>query len=329
MSDEQQVTTTNEGSSQPSTPALSASQQLRANAENLFGSHASKAVSTNETPRGESQSINPKFQKEDSNGSESDQLPTKDDTNATNLEADKQQPKVIHGKSGDKRFQQMANQIRELKELLKSQGGQAPASAEAKPTEAPSLIPKPNKPAYTKKQLDDAEKLARSNGDEGLLNAVNQERESLRQFELDERFWKLENEKALSKYQETQNHYIQEAVKKWPDIAKSDSEHYQTFERLSQRVPELLARPQGDGHYLLAEVAYTYLQNKELASRLAALETKSKQTETENTGLKKKIAPAVQTKSLNLGASNGKKLTAGDELRQRMAALEEAGMLGR
>lgn len=327
-----------EGSSQTSSaPAVSATEALRANAANLFGGskNASQAASKPETPRSESQSINPKFQKnQDSNNSESDQLPNSEETNnATNLETDKQAQGKQFQSKGDKRFQQMANELREVKALLAQkqivEGGTGKEPKEAK-SDTPSIVPKPNKPTYSKEQLDQAEAIARQRGDESLMKSVLEEREKLRQYELDERFWKLENDKAVNKYQETVNHHITEAVKKWPDLTKNDSPHFQLFEKLSQRVPEILSRSQGDGHYLLAEVAHTYLKNQELESKLAALEAKSKQTETENSGLKKRIAPAVQNKSLPVGVNPaGKKMNAGDELRQRMQALEEAGQLGR
>lgn len=304
----------------------SAGAEMRSSLTALFSKEtpkATEAVSTNESTRSETPSSDPNTE---SNQTETDQLPdSEQETNATSLEADKQ-PKQFQSR-GDKRFQELANEIKTLKAQLQTKND--PKSQEQVVKEDPKLVPEPKKPDFTKEQLDQAEQIARQNGDENLMRSVMTEREKLRQFDIDQRFWKLENGKKIEEYQSVRNHHIQEAVKKWPDLAKSESDHYKMFQKISEQVPELLNRSKGDGEYLLAEVANVYLQNNIMASKLAALEKTSKQTETENTGLRKKIAPVVQKQSLNVGATNGKKLTAGEELRQSMQILQEAGRLGK
>ena len=199
----------------------------------------------------------------------------------------------------------------------------APVAQVAEPakTEASKehvIVPPPDKPRYTMENLQNLKAKAKAEGNEELLEAIGEEMERVRMYDHDMKLWKLENGQAVERYQANQLHYRQHAVKNWPELAKADSPISVTYANMSQRFPELLNRPNGDGQYWLANVAHLVVAQKGHEAEKAALVEENKKLKEENDTYKRKMSPAKQTGESTVTGSDENEDDPGKVLTQKL-----------
>ncbi len=204
----------------------------------------------------------------------------------------------------DVRLQELLDENKALKAKLQTPAPQNQAQAQqqqpdAKPKERKNLIPPPEKPRYTRQQLIGLIDAYEESGDKAMVKAAREELYKVDQYEHEVTRWELKEGRAWEQYQANQNYYRAEAVKKWPDLAKTDSPIFREFQKVSQIVPELLERP--DGEWLLASLANVRIQ----AARADALEAELKTEREKYTSMAKRAQPGKQTESTRVGSEPG------------------------
>lgn len=210
---------------------------------------------------------------------------------------------------GEQRKQEIQNDIRSLiatRNKIESEIAEARKAREegSKSTEAVSatkaLIPPPEKPKYSREQLENALDKYEDAGDHEMARAIRSELRNVDKYEKDLILWEARNGRAIEQHQSALNYYRQEIADKYPEVLQSDSPQAQVFQRVLKQVPEVLNR--ADGELIAAQVSDWFVR----ASREEATAKENQELKEKLTALEKKIQPASQKSSPKIGNENGK-----------------------
>lgn len=234
--------------------------------------------------------------------------PQTDTTEAASKRTDTPQAK---GKSAQDRIREVVGEKNELKakydELEKrfnalSQGKKV--DEPEKPKERPHLIPPPEKPKFTRQQLKDYIAKAKEAGRDDMVEVAQEELEKIRDYEIELAKWEFKDSKEWERHQSHEQHYTQEAIKRWPELNNPESEQYKEYTRLMGRInqiePAFLKKP--ESRYVLGEVMEWRLKS----GRLDAAEEKIKKLEAENQRLTKAQQPITTSEAPVIGSTNEK-----------------------
>jgi hypothetical protein len=222
-----------------------------------------------------------------------------------------EKPKFVS--RGEKREQAikeaLAEQKKVLEEIRREKASQAQPQSNQSQTQQnqtqsePVFIEKPQPPSYTKEQLTAMAQRAQAEGNQEGIQAIRDELAKWDKYDIDLKFWKLENGKKIESFQQAWSDNWKKAVTKFPELSNKESPIYKEAETLARQFPEVLNRQKGDGQYLIAQLAGMRLERKSHASEVAALkEQVTKLTEQLNAS-QKKLNPASQTSKPNLSSS--------------------------
>jgi hypothetical protein len=234
-----------------------------------------------------------------------------DNAPASKAETNQNQTKEKFVTRGEKREETIRNLISEnkkvLEEITKAKSlTQTPANDVQKATQTqsePVFVEKPTPPHYTREQLQTMAQRAQAEGNQEGLNAVQAELAKWDKHDIELKFWKLENGKKMESFQQAWNDSWKKAVTKHPTLGDKESPLYKDADNLAKRFPEVLNRQQGDGQYILAEIAAMRLERKSHASEVGALKEQIKTLTDQLNASQKKIQPAGQSSKPNLSSS--------------------------
>jgi len=232
---------------------------------------------------------------------------------ASEVDPNKQSEKPKFVSRGEKREEQIKALLAENKKVLEeitraktvtpAPQVQTPNQTQNQTQQEPIFVEKPKAPQYSKEQLQAMALRAQQEGNQEGLNAVQAELAKWDKYEIDEKFWKLENGKKIEAFQQAWNDNWKKAVSKFPDLSNKESPIYKEADALARQFPEVLNRAKGDGQYLIAQLAGMRLERKNHASEVAALKDQvTKLTEQLNAS-QKKLNPASQSSKPNISAS--------------------------
>ena len=279
-----------------------------------------------QAPRGQPDTMNQNGVEQPKAESTETSASTQDATNPQNQNQQPQnQPQPKRSKYQE-RIKELTDKIKEL-EAKVPQAQQPVQQAQQGQQGIEEVIPKPQAPQYSKDQLKVIRQKAIAEQDQGLLDAVDEQLEKWRQYEIDERLWKVENKQALERKQGEAQYYYQEAVKKWPDLAKNDSELAKGYNHVKSLYEKAKANP-GLLDYYLADISNELLKSKSSVSRVGALEKENESLRKELDSLKKKFQPSVPRHAPAVGNVDSEAVDPAKELRQRMQELAASGKLG-
>lgn len=236
-----------------------------------------------ETPEGATDNTN---QKINASASESGQEKGK------TIEAGKEQK----SEKKPNRYQELANQNKELKgqleEISKKLTQPAAQKPEQKqePAKPKEYVPKPEAPKYEKAKLVAAKQQLESKMSKGEATQQDladhawlaDELLGWNRHEHAMELWEIKNGKAAQDREYELNHYKQQAVKKWPDLADSNSERFKTYGSTRTRLDEIVKNIETQGDYWAAVVTDLILSKKTHGTEVGALKA-------ENDKLKKQI----------------------------------------
>lgn len=232
-------------------------------------------------------------------------------TSKAEVDPNKQEkPKFIS--RGEKREQAikeaLAEQKKVLEEIRQAKAAQSqPQSAtqvQTQQTQAePVFIEKPQPPSYTKEQLQAMAQRAQAEGNQEGIQAIRDELAKWDKYDIDLKFWKLENGKKIESFQQAWSDNWKKAVTKFPELSNKESPIYREAETLARQFPEVLNRAKGDGQYLIAQLAGMRLERKSHASEVAALKEQVTKLTDQLNASQKKLNPASQTSKPNLSSS--------------------------
>jgi len=185
----------------------------------------------------------------------------------------------------------------EAKLAAKEQGTTQPPEVKAAPEtqqptrqEIPHLVPPPKKPQYEKAQLLPLLRKYQEEGNTEMAWAVQQEIESIRDYELAAAKWEGQNARAWENHQATTSHWKNEAAKKWPELAKADSTISKARGRVEAFIKEVQSNP-AKFEYNQAYMADIF----DRSTRFDAAEAENKQLREKIAKLEKKGQPVTQT----------------------------------
>lgn len=225
---------------------------------------------------------------------------------------------------GEKRETDIKNAIEENKRLLREiretqSRSQVPQQANATAPAEPIFVQKPQAPQFTREQLTAELQRAAATNDDKLAQAAQAELKAWDKHDTDLKFWKIENDQKIERFNSHRKHFWQQAVTRFPDLAKQDSPLYQEAKALAQKFPEIINRQSADGEYLIAQLAGMRIERKTHASKVGALEEQVKKLTDKLNATQKKIMPASQGAAPTVSKA-GEGSTAEDRLASKLAA---------
>ncbi len=166
------------------------------------------------------------------------------------------------------------------------------ASQVAQPTpkaqETPQLVPPPQKPQYTKAQLLPLLKKYQDAGDTEMAWAVNLELEAIRDYDVKQATWQIENARAWENHQSTTNYWKSEKLKKHPGLSDPNSSISKAMTQVETFIKDVQANP-AKFEYNQAYMADIF----DRSQRFDAAETEIKQLREKIASLEKKGQPAA------------------------------------
>lgn len=234
---------------------------------------------------------------------------TKDASRAPNSDSGKQETRKPS--RYETRIQELVGEIKGLKaQLAKPLTAQTQQATLQVKQEPRAIIPPPQKPQYSIEQLNQTKNqiLAKTSQgqeltdrDREMVEMINGELQAWKDYQFKNELWEVKNGQAVERWQANQNYYRAEAIKTWPELADGSSPLYTAAVNLAQKYPEILNRSQGDGEYVIANVASLVLKAKNHESELGTLKQQNETLTKENETLKKKLQPATQKDSPETG----------------------------
>lgn len=206
----------------------------------------------------------------------------------------------------EQRIRELVAKTKELEAKLAERGTQAgdgkAAAAEIAATEA--IVPQPEKPRYTLEQLRVAKRKAQEEGNAELLEAVEEEIAKVRDYPRDLKLWEIQNKQAIERRDGETLAYRQEAVKKWPDLANSESPLFKAWAGVRQAMDAARKSP-GLMEYRMAEVAALVAGSKAHAAEVEALKSENEKLKAEVDTLRKKMQPGAPSGASEAGSTEG------------------------
>lgn len=206
----------------------------------------------------------------------------------------------------DPRLDQLLTKTKDLEGKLQAAEAklQEKAKAETKPREVKPLVPQPAKPTYTREVLKQIIAKARAEGNTDLIDNCNEELEKIRDYDLAMVKWEQQNGEATRQHNGAVQHFRQEALKKFPDLAKQGSELEKQYVGIrngviAEHFPEILEKPAGE--YWVAQVAHWRMQS----AQLDAVTSERNQLREEIQKLKKDGLPLESKDKLSIEGKGG------------------------
>ena len=254
-------------------------------------------------------------------------------TSKAEVDPNKQPEKPKFVSRGEKREQAIREGLAEQKKLAEenrqllqkieaAQRGQvnpqaATQAQQQTQTQEPVFVEKPQAPQYTKEQLQTMAQRAQAEGNQEGMQAIRDELAKWDKYDIDLKFWKLENGKKIESFQQAWTDNWKKAVSKFPELSNKESPIYKEADLLARQFPEVLNRAKGDGQYLIAQLAGMRLERKNHASEVAALKDQVTKLTDQLNATQKKIQPTAQSSKPNISASN-EVTSAEDRLSKRL-----------
>lgn len=210
-----------------------------------------------------------------------------------------------HPSRAEQRIRELVAKTKELEARLAERGTQGDGRAAAAATDAPeAIVPKPEQPRYTLEQLRIAKRKAQDEGNAELLEAVEEEIARVRDYPRDLKLWEIQNKQAIERRDGETLAYRQEAVKKWPDLANSESPLFKAWAGVRQAMDAARKSP-GLMEYRMAEVAALVAGSKAHAAEVEALKSENEKLKAEVDTLRKKMQPGAPSGASEAGSTEG------------------------
>jgi hypothetical protein len=167
----------------------------------------------------------------------------------------------------------------------------------------PVFVEKPQAPQYAKEQLQTMAQRAQQEGNQEGLQVIRDELNKWDKYDIDLKFWKLENGKSMEKFQNDWNDNWNKAVEIVPELKDQQSESYKACDKLARFLPELMNRKQADGQLLIAKIYRGQQKLKTHAGEVAALKDQVTKLTDQLNASQKKLSPASQSSKPNISSS--------------------------
>lgn len=207
------------------------------------------------------------------------------------------------------RYQELANKNREVegkyKDLeskyndLSKRFEQVSPKKDAEPSKPKEYVPKPQEPKYPKDKLIAAKQQLEAKLSKGEATQqdladhawVSDEILAWSRHEHALELWEIKNGKAAQEREFEINHYKQQAVKKWPDLADSNSERFKTYQQTRTRLDEIVKNIETQGDYWAAVVSDLILTKKNHGTELGTLKAENEKLKKQIENLNGKLDP--------------------------------------
>lgn len=224
----------------------------------------------------------------------------KDQPAAAAKAGDAAQAATEHPSRSQERIRELVAKTKELEARLannETKGKDAAVAPEA-------IVPKPEQPRYTLDQLRIAKRKAQDEGNNELLEAVEEEIARVRDFPRDLKLWEIQNKQAIEKRDGETLSYRQEAVKKWPDLANMETPMFKAWAGVRAAM-DIAQKSPGLMEYRMAEVAALVAGSKNHAVEVDALKSENEKLKTEVETLRKKMQPGAPSGASEAGSTEG------------------------
>lgn len=208
-----------------------------------------------------------------------------------------------HPSRAEQRIRELVAKTKELEARL-AERGTLPADKDGKGDAPEAIVPKPEQPRYTLEQLRIAKRKAQDEGNAELLEAVEEEIARVRDYPRDLKLWEIQNKQAIERRDGETLAYRQEAVKKWPDLANSESPLFKAWAGVRQAMDAARKSP-GLMEYRMAEVAALVAGSKAHAAEVEALKSENEKLKAEVDTLRKKMQPGAPSGASEAGSTEG------------------------
>lgn len=217
--------------------------------------------------------------------------------------ADAAKQATEHPSRAEQRIRELVSKNKELEARL-AERATLPADKDGKGDAPEAIVPKPEQPRYTLEQLRIAKRKAQDEGNAELLEAVEEEIARVRDYPRDIKLWEIQNKQAIERRDGETLAYRQEAVKKWPDLANSESPLFRAWAGVRQAMDAARKSP-GLMEYRMAEVAALVAGQKNHAAEVDALKSENEKLKAEVDTLRKKMQPGAPSGASEAGSTDG------------------------